>query len=112
MEHKVVSFSAKDLIRVLKACRESRVAELKIGDISVKFGNDDTTEPVNLGTLPPKLSDDEFHKAALNNNVRENLTAAEDRLALLQIDNPAEYERLVLERELEDSGKSAEIAEH
>jgi hypothetical protein len=107
-----VSFSADEIIRVIKACRTARVTELKIGDIEVKFGSGETPKRKTVGVEEPTVTESEFQTAQTDVNENENLDDAEDRLDLLQIDDPSLYERLVLERELEDRGKPNEIAEH
>jgi len=108
-----VSFSAKELIRVLKACRENGVAELKVGEIVVKFGHETPDQiTATTGHENPVGFDDELKKAAERANVDENLSEAEGSLELMQISDPATYERLIIERELEEIGKPGEISEH
>lgn len=104
-----MSYDAKDLIRVLTACRKTGVTELKIGDIQVKFGAGEADRIEKEKTEVFTLTDGEFQEAEKEVNINENVVEAEDRLELLQIDDPALYERLVIERELEDRDNSAEI---
>lgn len=111
-EHQEVSgenkYTAEDLVRILKACKSAGVTELKIGDISVQFGRveDRQTQRATSEIQPP--TDTELKDAASDTLVRENVETAEDRLDLLQIENPALYERLVIEGELGDRRASAE----
>jgi len=107
-----VSFSADEFIRVIKACKAAHVTELKIGDMEVKFGDGDTTKRKAKGSETPVVTEHELENAQIEVNEAENLVEAEDRLDLLQIEDPSLYERLVLERELEDRGKPTEVAEH
>ena len=100
-----MSFDAKDLIRILKACREAQVTELKIGDIEVKFGPGEAAQTTPKGFEYPQVTELELNEATKQVNVSENLTEAEDRLDLMQIEDPALYERLIIERELEDRGR-------
>lgn len=101
-------YTAEDLVRILKACKSAGVTELKIGDISVQFGRveDRQTQRATSEIQPP--TDTELKDAASDTLVRENVETAEDRLDLLQIENPALYERLVIEGELGDRRASAE----
>ena len=106
-----MSFDAKDLVRVLKACRQAGVTELKIGDIAVKFGASEIpqTEKVRIEHQP--LTESELETAVKKANISDNVADAEDRLDFMQIDNPSLYEQLVIERELEDHG-TTENTEH
>lgn len=107
-----MTISADELVRVIKACHKARVTELKIGEIEVKFGNGETPEPKTTAVASPVVTEAELKEAQHEVLVKENLDHAEARLDLMQLEDPAQYERLILERELEDSGKSAEISEH
>jgi hypothetical protein len=101
-------YTAEELVRILKACKSAGVTELKIGDISVQFCRveDRQTKRVESEIHPP--TEAELKEAASDTLVRENLESAEDRLDLLQIENPALYERMLIEGELGDRRASAE----
>jgi hypothetical protein len=104
-----MSFDAGDLIRVLKACQKAGVVELKIGDIEVKFLAGETPKISKAKRDGVVVSESELEEIAENVKIGENLAEAEERLDLLQIDDPSLYERLVIERELEDRGQSTEV---
>jgi hypothetical protein len=104
-----MSFDAKDLIRVLKACRQVGVTELKIGNVEVKFAPGEAVETSKRASEIAVVSETELKEAAENVNLDNNVVEAEERLDLLQIDDPSLYERLVIERELEDRGKPSEV---
>lgn len=106
-----MSFNADELIRVIRACHKASVTELKIGNIEVKFGEAPKLEIRQGVTVLPEIVESELKKVQDEVNVAENLETAEDRLDLLQIEDPGLYERLVIERELEDRG-TTEIAQH
>jgi hypothetical protein len=106
-----MSFDARDLIRILKACKQAQVTELKIGDIEVKFGPGEAAELKTTRTEPPVVTETELKETESETRIVDSFVDAEDRLDLLQIDDPALYERLILERELVDNGRN-EIAEH
>jgi len=101
-----MTFDAKDLIRVLRACNQARVSELKIGNIEVKFVAGETVQTKIRPSEVDLMTDQELKEAEQEVNISENLTEAEDRLDLLQIDDPSLYEQLVIERELEDRGRN------
>jgi hypothetical protein len=84
-----VSFSADEFIRVIKACKAACVTELKIGDMEVKFGNGDTPKRKAKGSETPVVTERELENAQIEVNEAENLVEAEDRLDLLQIEDPS-----------------------
>ena len=106
-----MSFDASELIRILKACKQAQVTELKIGDIEVKFGPGEAAELKTTRTETPVVTETELKEIEIKTNIVESFVDAEDRLDLLQIDDPSLYERLILEREIEDNGRN-EITEH
>ena len=106
-----MSFDANELIRVLKACRQVGVSELKIGDVEVKFGPGETAQAQKVEVESQTLTDTELEQAVNKANLSANIADAESRLNLMQIDNPALYEQLVLEQELEDNG-TTQITDH
>lgn len=107
-----MTISADELVRVIKACRKANVTELKIGDIEVKFAAGEAEQISKVGFESPTISEDDLVEVAKKVNIGENIAEAEERLDLLQIDDPSLYEQLVVERELEDNGKSTEVTEH
>lgn len=101
-----MSFSAEELIKVLKACKSARVTELKVGDIEVKLhgienpGSGKMTD--SSVTIP---TDSELEDAHSEAELHKDASDADEQLAFMQIEEPAEYERLLVERELEDGRK-------
>lgn len=106
-----MSFSADEFIRVLKACHKARVTELKIGDTVVKFELGDATQTTATKGETKVVSAGELQDAQREVLIGENLVEAENRLDLLQIDDPVRYERAIIEQELEDRG-TTEISSH
>lgn len=105
-----MNISAKDLIRVLKACKDAQVSELKIGEVEVKFGPGEAAKQQAVKRIEtPAVTEGELKESQNLANVGDNLRDAEERMALLQIGDPAQYEQLLLEGELEDS---AQITQH
>jgi len=107
-----MSFSADEFIRVIKACRLARVTELKVGDIEVKFEPGEAAQALKRRTASPTVTETEMKLAIDKVLVEENLSDGVDRLDLLQIEDPSLYEQLILERELVDSDRREETAQH
>lgn len=96
----MTGYSADELVRILRACKSAGVSELKIGDISVKFDGGETHQRTRAKIEFKPPTEIELKAAASDNLIRENVEDAEERLDLLQIENPALYERLMIEGEL------------
>lgn len=95
---------AKDLAIVLRACKASGVTELKIGDIEIKFGLVESRQISNRpGDTVPVPSVEQLREAEELVNIQENVDSADDQLAFMHIDDPAQFEQLLIEKELEGS---------
>jgi hypothetical protein len=101
-----VSIEAKDLVKIIKACVRANVTELKIDDVSIKFGPSEVAKPPEQKSEILVPSQQELEAESEKALVLDNVESAEERLANLQIENPALFEQLLLERELENSGGS------
>lgn len=91
--------NAKDLTKIIKACKESGVTRLKIGAVEMEFA---PREPVKLtgdAVLVPtaeQLTEAE-DRALLVRDVEDR----EDHLAHMAVEDPARLEELLVQRELE-----------
>jgi hypothetical protein len=115
--------SSRDLSAIIKVCGESRVAELKFGDLHVRF--DTPVEQVM------RLYGDQIREAAANSTPsnrpdtaisaiqdhlaqesleRDEFDVKEDRLAQMIIENPLEAERLLIEGKLDEDADGVEEA--
>jgi malic enzyme len=95
---------AKDLATVLRACKATGVKELKIGDIEIKFGVTETRqaeEPKGETYIVP--SAEQLREAEELVNIQENVDSVDDQLAFMHIDDPSQFEQLLIEKELEGS---------
>lgn len=101
-----MGIEVKDLKEIIEICARTGVVELNVGDTSIKFGQGETAKPQeNLSEIIAPAADElrvESEKAL----IKENVESAEDRLSRLQIEDPAEYERLLIEEELEVGSKT------
>lgn len=98
---------AKDLAKLIHACRRAGVSELKVGDVSIKFGSGDSAilkEQKNEILVP---SSDELRLESEKALITENVENAEEQLSNMQLEDPARFEQLLVERELEQSGGSS-----
>ncbi len=94
-------YNAADLVQILKACKKAGVSEIEVEGVKVKFGPSEITH----SGPQAKLSDAEMTEAIKVGNLRENVEDAETELAQMAITDPARYEQLVIEGELQDNGR-------
>lgn len=105
------SLTAVEVCAILKACGEAQVRELKLGNLHVTF-----RRPASGGVraeAPPPPADTEISAANpittdRRDTVERNILKKEEELSQLMIENPAEYERALLEGELEEGGPAEE----
>lgn len=102
-----MSVDLKELSKLLKSCKANGVTELKIGRIEIKFAQADATQiPVEQRIeIPVPPTGEQLIEAQETAAVQQNLRDAQDELAQMAIDDPATYEQLVIENELEPSGR-------
>lgn len=94
---------AKEVIALVKACGAAGVAELSIGELSIRFS---TTTPVaettstnhQIVSVPTGQPEDPVHAFE-----RDEQQLKEEQLDLMLIENPAKYEELLMAGDLEDA---------
>ena len=106
--------SAEEVCSILKACGEAQVSVLKFRNLYVKFGGPAEHQKNDLATVSPIIPETEISEQASNVSTEALLKEArltkEERLALLQIEDPHEYEKLLFSGELEDD-KTGEMTD-
>lgn len=98
-----MSVNLKELAKFIKICRISQVTEVKIGEIEIKFQSRETPEAKELVSEIPIPSDHDLKEAQSNSVVQQNVESAEDRMDHMHVEDPVMFERLLVERELEDN---------
>lgn len=97
--------SAKDICDIIKACKGSGISELSVGDLILRRGLiEDPLAETHIARSRPIL-EEKVGKESLEE--QEQMTK-EDQLALLRIENPLEYERLLIAQDLIDSTEGAD----
>lgn len=96
-----MSIDAKDLIKVIRACNKIGVRRLKTADVEIEFGPGEAaqlSEPQGETSVPPTTEELE---AAGNAALREEgLNMADEELAHMQVENPAMFEEMLINREV------------
>lgn len=96
---------ASDVCAIIKTCKESNVSKLQFGDLQVDFTfhvEQFEAHPIT-GEAPLEQLIEKQEKDTLE---KEAMQSKSERLALMAIEDPAEYERLIMAGELEDELES------
>lgn len=102
-----MSIEAKDLAKIIKACVRANVSELKIGDIQIKFGSSEVAKPQEQKSEIQVPSESELESESEKANLMENIESSDEQLANIHLENPALFEQLMIEKELEGDGGKA-----
>lgn len=101
------NFTGKQICEILKACAESGVKSLKLGDLVVEFigkanstEQDASYEPASPEEINKQI--EEAEKLAAFELMNANKTFVEEEIANLQVSDPFEFEELVTQGALED----------
>lgn len=103
------TISAKDLTKLIKACKLNGVSEFKCGPIEIKFGTGEAAELVSTGETvrtPTKKELEQIQELSL---LQRNADEAEDEMAFMAIENPGLFEELLVQNDLginEDEGEN------
>lgn len=99
----------KPLIQLIRALKKSGVRQFKNGDLEIEFGAADTYQTEKVESDPPTIpSDAEIESARESAAIEDNAREASDELANMVVENPALYEQLLVNQELESSGSDPE----
>lgn len=104
---------------IIKACTEARVAVLKFGPLEVQFHQQ--VEPLAFANGPQgwqrvqptqpeaEISDEQRQQMEEEALDRDEIRLKEDQLDQMLIEDPAEFEKLVAQNELEDDEGSGTV---
>lgn len=95
----------KDLLRLIEKCRANGVKLIKYKGIEVVFGGETIPLPQTLTTRQTKAvvaNTKQIEDEAIQDASRE---LDDEEMATLSVEDPARYEQLLAERELEDERK-------
>jgi hypothetical protein len=108
------TLSSDEVRAIISICGKSRVAELKFGDLYVRFDTPVEQMKQMRGIYIPAA--DTTHLTSTDNEIsaiqtneaqqaleRDEIALKEERLAQMFIENPLEAERLLVEGKLEDA---------
>ena len=98
-----------ELKKLIELCRDTGVSEFSFGDIRVVFGGQTKAVPLtptDFQTKESEVSAQQIEKEAFTESSAE---LDERDLSLMQVENPAMYEQLLIEGELEDDGSGSDV---
>ena len=97
------NLTIKDVLSIINMCGASGVSELKYGDLFLSFKKEKGSSEIPLSSYPQNQVDKIKFDAQLF--AAEEIRTKEDELANKIVENPAEYEDLLLAGDLEDVGE-------
>lgn len=99
-------FNATDVCQILQACATLKVSELSVGDLKISFQATVLTKSPTIGSpfnhSPPTSVGD---ASSIEFDPTEERELREDQLAMMQIEDPLMYEKLLANGELEENGE-------
>lgn len=98
--------SVKDICRLIVACKENGVSELKIGTLHLFFGNA-PARAVEKITPEAAIPPEDLKAQDQENEIAAAQSKDEDEVSLMVIEDPVELERRIASGEMID-----EITEH
>lgn len=111
-EPKKSSFTSIEICRILESCKTAGVKEFVLGDLRFVFGGDEISPnvvPTKEQEPPSPLPVVDHAKQDSEALEIDEMYAREDRLALLAIEDPVEFERQIVHEELiPDDGSDTE----
>jgi hypothetical protein len=97
-----MELTAKDICNILRACRESGASKLKFAGIEAEFFPADYMKASE--SLPEaEISVEQAAVVDEQQLARDEFRAKSERLAMMLIEDPAQYEKLLLDGELADA---------
>lgn len=96
-----------EICAIIKACSDNGVTELKFGDLQVSFVKKVTQAAGPTASIPDTEISDQIEKSSVERMVKEEHQLRDDELEHMLVENPQQYEALMLRGDLEskDSGK-------
>lgn len=113
---KPMAMNNKELCKIFKLCVQFKVKSLKYQGLDIVFHDlKDPATDTKAVITPPPIRDPELLKSTINQVdretlIRQELQIKEEMLDQMLIEDPLSYERLLLERDLEelDGGKGTD----
>jgi hypothetical protein len=101
-----------DLVKLVKACRASGVSNLKYGDLELKFVTGEAEQaPISPSEVDKIPSAEELKVEQEQSALQENADDADDQLAFMAVEDPIQFEQLLVEREFINGGSNDNIIE-
>lgn len=97
-------FSPKDVCKLIKTCQKSGVSELKLGGLELHFVPK-VKKPEPKAEEKADVSGKDVEEKAL---LQEELKLRDTQVDNLLLESPSEYERRIIEGDLEDERKTSQ----
>lgn len=97
------SANFRDIIKLIKALRENGVQKFEGFGFQIVLGSETNASPITPTVRPTKASAKKAEQIAQDSLIEENIEFSEEQLSLALIEDPARFEQLLREEELEDA---------
>lgn len=100
---KARTLSTKNVLQLIKACKENKVTELKFGDFCLRFDEktNSVETPTPKATIPEEVP--EASRKVIAQSEAEKFDAEKDDVAMMTIEDPLGMEQLIARGELVDA---------
>jgi|GEM_PF-4162329 len=98
--------STDELLELIKACKAARATNLKIGDVEIRFADRERRQTKEKVREIPIPTAKELSSAEDDARIKNNLELVDDDVATMHVEDPSEFERLIVERELKDRAQA------
>jgi hypothetical protein len=106
------SFTARDLCLIIEACKTHAVAELKFGDLEIRWTPGLSPLPLaypsSVESIPEAAISATQTKVAEHALEQDEVLMRQEQLEHLKITDPLAYERLMMSGEFGDDGSESE----
>jgi hypothetical protein len=102
--------SATEVCLIIRACSESQVTQLKLGDLEISLGHK-APEPVLTAPTPDTAISEIQTQIEKEELVEQEIRLRDDQIKQMLIEDPYEAEKLMIKGELESDGSDEDPEE-
>lgn len=103
------TISAKDLTKLIKACKLNNVSEIECGNVKIKFATGEAAKLVETGETVPTPTATQLKQIQEQVTLQRNSEEADDEMAFMAMENPSLFEELLVQNDLSNNPVEGEI---
>lgn len=105
------TLSSTDICEIIKTSSQFGVSSLKFGDVEIQFGQKSATTPIQETTPVTEITEKDHERMNKESLEEQEADLRQAQLDQMQIEDPARYEQLIANGELDarsDAGADGE----